>query len=123
MNDPSLLDKLGDKSTAQQLEQGLAQNKQQVEELKKSLKDVNVEYWIGVDDSMIHKAQFTASLGTAGQQGMEGVDGMTMKMGMTMGNFDEPVTVTPPETALPFEKLMNEMFGGMMGGSGSGLSF
>jgi hypothetical protein len=31
MNDPNLLDKLGDPSTAKQLEQGLAQNKQQVE--------------------------------------------------------------------------------------------
>jgi hypothetical protein len=122
MNDPSLLDKLGDPSTAKQLEQGLAQNKQQVEELKKSLKDVNVDYWIGVDDMLMRKAEFSADLATKGQQGMTGVDGISLKMGMTMADFDAPVTVTPPAKALPFDKLMNEMFGGMLGGSGSGLT-
>ena len=123
MNDPSLLKKLGDPSTAKQLEQGLAQNKKQVEELKKSLKDVAVDYWIGVDDMLMRKAEFSAGLATKGQQGMEGVDGVTMKMSMTMADFDQPVTVTPPAKALPFDQLMNEVLGGMMGGSGSGLSF
>ena len=123
MNDPGLLDKLGDPSTAKQLEQGLAQNKKQVEQLKKSLKNVAVAYWIGVDDMLMRKAELSAELATKGQQGMEGVDGMTMKMSMTMADFDQPVTVTPPAKALPFDKLMNEVFGGMMGGSGSGLSF
>ena len=123
MNDPSLLDKLGDPSTAKQFEQTLAQNKKQVEELKKSLKNVTVDYWIGVDDMLMRKAEFAAELATKGQQGMEGVDGMTMKMSMTMADFDQPVTVTPPANALPFDTLMNEVLGGMMGGSGSGLSF
>jgi len=123
MNDPSLLNKLGDPNTAKQLEQGLAQNKKQVEALKKSLKDVNVDYWIGVDDRLMRKAEFSADLATKGQKGMAGVDGMTMKMSMTMADFDQPVTVTPPAKALPFNQLMNQMFGGMLGGSGSGLSF
>jgi hypothetical protein len=123
INDPSLLKKLGDPSTAKQLEQGLAQNKKQVEELKKSLKDVAVDYWIGVDDMLMRKAEFSAGLATKGQKGMEGVDGMTMKMSLTMADFDQPVTVTPPDNALPFDKLMNEVFGGMLGGSGSGLTF
>ena len=123
MNDPSLLNKLGDPSTAKQLKQGLAQNKKQVEQLKKSLKNVAVAYWIGVDDMLMRKAELSAELATKGQQGMEGVDGMTMKMSMTMADFDQPVTVTPPAKALPFDTLMNEVLGGMMGGSGSGLSF
>ncbi len=123
MNDPTLLEKLGDPSTAKQLEQGLAQNKKQVEELKKSLENIAVDYWIGVDDMLMRKAEFSADLATKGQKGMDGVDGMTMKMSMTMADFDEPVTVTPPAKALPFDTLMNEVFGGMMGGSGSGLSF
>jgi hypothetical protein len=118
MNDPSLLDKLGDPSTAKQLEQGLTQNKTQVEELKKSLKDVAVDYWIGVDDMLMRKAELSAALVTKGQQGMDGVDGMTMNMSMTMADFDQPVTVTPPAEALPFDKLMNEVFGGLMGGGG-----
>jgi hypothetical protein len=123
MNDPSLLDKLGDPGTAKQLEQGLAQNKKQVEALKKSLTDVAVDYWIGVDDMLMRKAEFSAGLAPKGQQGMEGIDGMTVKMSMTMADFDQPVTVTPPAKALPFDKLMNEMFGGMLGSGGSGLSF
>jgi hypothetical protein len=123
MNDPSLLDKLGDPGTAKQLEQGLAQNKKQVEALKKSLTDVAVDYWIGVDDMLMRKAEFAAGLAPKGQQGMEGIDGMSVKMSMTMADFDQPVTVTPPAKALPFDKLMNEMFGGMLGGGGSGLSF
>lgn len=123
MNDPSLLDKLGDPSTAKQLEQGLAQNKQQVEALKKSLTDVAVDYWIGVDDMLMRKAEFSAGLAPKGQQGMEGIDGISVKMSMTMADFDQPVSVTPPAQALPLDKLMNEMFGGMLGGGGSGLSF
>ena len=122
LDDPSLLNKLGDQSTAKQLKQGLAQNKKQVEALKKSLKDVNVEYWIGVDDMLMRKAELSAALATKGQKGMAGVDAMTMKMSMTMADFDQPVTVTPPAKALPFNQLMNQMFGGMLGG-GSGLSF
>jgi len=123
MNDPSLLKKLGDPSAAKQLEQGLAQNKKQLEELKKSLKAVAVDYWIGVDDMLMRKAEFSAGLATKGQKGMEGVEGITMKMSMTMADFDQPVSVTPPAKALPVDKLMNEVFGGLLGGSGSGLSF
>jgi hypothetical protein len=122
MNDPNLLKKLGDPSTAKQLEQGLAQNKKQVEELKKSLQDVAVDYWIGVDDKLMRKAEFSAGLATEGQKGMEGIDGMALNMTVTMAGFDQPVAVTPPATALPFSQLMNQMFGGLMGG-GSGLSF
>src|SRR5665811_2306001 len=111
MNDPKLLNKLGDPSTAKQLEQGLAQNKKQVEELKKSLKDIAVDYWIGVDDMLMRKAEFSAALATKGQKDMEGIDGMSMKMSMTMADFNQPVTVTPPAKALPFDKLMNEVLG------------
>lgn len=121
MNDPSLLNKLGDPSTAKQLEQGLAQNKKQVEDLTKSLKDVAANYWIGVDDMLMRKAELSVGLATKGQKGMEGIDGMTLTMSMTMADFDQPVTVTPPAKALPFDKLTNEVFGSAMGSSSSGL--
>jgi hypothetical protein len=123
MSDPALLGKLGDKNTAKQLEQSLAQNTKQLEELKKSLKNVSVDYWIGVDDMLMRKAEFAAGLVTKGQQGMTGVDGMTAKMSMTMADFDQPVTVTPPADALPFSQLMNQVLGGAMGSGGSGLTF
>jgi len=123
MNDPGLAKKLGGAGTAKQLEQGLAQSKKQIEALKKSLANVTVNYWVGVDDMLMRKAEFAAELATKGQKGMAGVDRMGLRMTVTMSGFDKPVTVTPPANALPFNELMNQMFGGLMGGSGSGLSF
>ena len=41
---------------------------------------------------LMRKAEFSAALATKGQEGMDGVDGMTMKMSMTMADFDQPVT-------------------------------
>lgn len=117
-SDPSLAKKLGDQSQLKQLEQGLTQSKAQAEQLKKSLKTVSVDYWIGVDDMLMHKAAFAAVLDMKGQQGMNGVDGMSLKLSATMSGFDQPVTVTPPAKAQPVSKLMNQMLGGMMGGSG-----
>jgi hypothetical protein len=121
--DPSLAKKLGGTSQLKQLEQALSQNKQQAQQLKKSLKNVSVDYWIGVDDMLIHKASFNAALDTAGQKGMSGVNGMTMAMDLTMADFNQPVTVTPPANALPLKSLLNQMFGGLTTGGASGLSF
>jgi hypothetical protein len=113
--DPSLAKKLGGQAQLKQLEQSLTQNKQQTEELGKSLKQATVDYWIGVDDGLMYKAQFAAAMDTTGQKDMSGVDGITMSMTMSMSDFDEPVTVTPPANALPLDKLMEQMFG-MAGG-------
>ncbi len=116
--DPGLADKLGGAdSELGQITQGLEQSKEEAAELGKSLKETSVDYWIGVDDMLMYKAEFSAGLDTAGQKDMEGVDGMSMKGTVTMADFDEPVTVTPPAKAQSFDKLMEQMFGGMMGGS------
>ena len=113
--DPALAKKLGGQAQLKQLEQSLTQNKQQTEELAKSLKEATVEYWIGVDDSLMYKAQFKATLDTTRQKNMSGVSGMTMGTTMSMSDFDQPVTVTPPASAQPLNKLMQQMFG-MAGG-------
>jgi hypothetical protein len=118
--DPSLAEKLGGTdSELGQIGESLKQSKQQAEELGKSLKETTVDYWIGVDDMLMYKAQFGAGLDTAGQKDMEGVEGMTMRGTVTMADFDQPVTVTPPAESQPFDKLMEQMFGGMMSGSGT----
>ena len=52
-----------------------------------------VDYWIGVDDQLMYKAQFGASMDTSKQKDMQGVTGMTMKGTVTMADFDEPVEV------------------------------
>jgi hypothetical protein len=115
--DPSLNDKLGGSGgELGQLSQGLMQNKQQAEELSKSLKDATVDYWIGVDDPLMYKAQFAASLDTSGQEDMEGVTGVTMNGAVTMADFGQPVEVTPPAEAKSFKEFMSQLFGGMMGG-------
>ena len=121
--DPSLNEKLGGSdSELGQLSQGLTQNKQQAEELGKMLKDASVDYWIGVEDQYMYKAQFAASMDTSGQKDMEGVTGMTLDGTVAMSAFDEPVEVDPPADAKSFNEFMNQLFGGMMGGD-SGLTF
>ena len=117
--DPSLSEKLGSSGELGQLSQGLTQNKQQAEELSKSLKDATVDYWIGVDDQYMYKAQFAASMDMSGQKDMQGLSGLTMKGTVTMADFGQPVEVTPPASAKPFKDFMNQLFGGMLGGSGA----
>ena len=62
----------------------------------------------------MYKAQFAATLplDMTGQENMEGVTGITLKGAATMGDFDEPVEVTPPADAKSFDLFMNELFGG-----------
>jgi hypothetical protein len=120
--DPSLESKLGGSSSELgQLSQGLTQDKQQAEELGKSLKDATVDYWIGVDDQLMYKAQFGAAMDTSKIKDAQGVTGVTLKGTVTMADFDQPVEVTPPQDAKSFDKLMNQLFGGMLGGSGLSL--
>jgi hypothetical protein len=117
--DPSLQNKLGGSgSELGQLGSGLTQNKAQAEQLSKTLKDATVDYWIGVDDQLMYKAQFGAAMDTTSQKDMQGLDGVTMKGTVTMADFDAPVDVTPPANAQSFNKLMNSLFGGMLGGNG-----
>jgi len=120
VEDPTLMKKLGGGSgDLAQIEQALKENKKQAKELGKSLMNVSVDYWIGVDDMLMYKAQFSAALDTKGQKDMEGVEGMGLKATVSMSKFNEPVSVTPPKKAKSFDELMQQMFGAMMG-SGSG---
>lgn len=117
VEDPSLQEKLGGSGgQLGQLGEDLTQNKQQAEELSKSLKAATVDYWIGVDDQLMYKAQFAASLDTTGQKDMQGLDGMAVKGTVTMADFDEPVDVQPPKDAKSFDTFMEQLFGGMMSG-------
>lgn len=116
---PKLQEQLGDTGDLSQLGQGLTEDKAQAEEVAKSLKDATVDYWIGVEEPYMYKAQFGASLDTTGQKDMDGVTGMTVKGTVGMSAFDEPVEVEAPKNAKPFDTFMNELFGSMMTGSES----
>ena len=117
--DPGLTEKLGGSSgELGQLSQGLTQNKAQTEQLAKSLESATVDYWIGVDDSYMYKAQFAAVMDTSGQEDMQGVSGMTADGSVTMSDFDQAFDVSAPAGAKSFDEFMNQLFGGMFGGSG-----
>jgi hypothetical protein len=117
---PTLKKQLGSAgSSLGQLGSGLTQNKQQAEQLAKSLKSATVDYWIGVDDSYLYKAQFDAALDMTGQQNMQGVSGITLKGAVTTSDFDQAFQVAAPAGAKSFKEFMNQLFGGMLGGSGS----
>lgn len=121
--DPKLQQQLGDSGDLSQLGQGLTQDKQQTEELAKSLEEATVDYWIGVEDQYMYKAQFGAAMDTSGQKDMEGVTGMSVNGTVSMTAFDEPVEVEAPKNAKSFDTFMNQLFGGMMMGGGEDMSF
>jgi len=121
MSSPALGKALGDPASAKQLQQSLAQNKAQIDQLSNSVKDVAGDYWYAVDTLYLTKAAWSVALDTKGQKGMAGVNGMTLKADLAMSGFNEPVTVSPPAKALPFNTLMNQLLGGMAGGSASSL--
>jgi hypothetical protein len=118
--DPELNKQLGGATgSLGQLGSGLSDSAKQAEELAKTLKSATVDYWIGVEDSYLYKAQFAAAMDMTAQKDMQGVTGLDMKGTVTMADFDQPVDVTAPAGAKPFQEFMNQLFGGMLGGSGS----
>ena len=58
-----------------------------------------VEGKFTVDDQLMYKAQFGASMDTSAQKDMQGVTGVTLKGTVAMSKFDEPVDVTAPAGA------------------------
>lgn len=104
-----------------QLGSGLTGDAKQAQQLAKTLKSATVDYWIGVDDGYMHKAQFEATMDMSGQKNMQGISGLDAKGAVTMSDFDQPVSVGAPAGAKPFKDFMIQLFGGMLGGSG-GLS-
>ena len=123
LQDPALAEQLG--QNAGDLQKSLEGSEKELQELQKSLKEATADFWIGADDMLLRKATMAVGLDMSGQTGddMQGVDTVGVTGTVTMAEFDEPVTVTPPSDAQPFEKLMESLFGGMMSGGQSGMSF
>ncbi len=117
--DPKLNKELGNAAgSLGQLGSGLTGNAAQAGELAKTLKSATVDYWIGVDDAYMYKAQFAGAMDMSGQKDSQGMSGLTMNGTVTMSDFDQAVAVAKPSGAKPFKEFMNSLFGGMFGGSG-----
>jgi len=118
--DTDLEQKLGGAgSELGQLSQGLTQDAKQAEDLAKSLTGATVDYWIGVDDAYMYKTQFAVTMDPSGQKDLQGVEGMSLNGAVSMSEFDQAFDVTAPAGAKPFDDFMNQLFGGLLGGSGA----
>ena len=117
LNDPKLYEKLGDPQTAGQVKALKSQNAKQLKELQKALDSIGVDLWIETESMYLRQGSVVITMNTKGMEGAEGVTGMNVEVGFTMADFDEAFDVKAPAKAKDFDTLMNELVGGMMGGS------
>ena len=117
LNDPKLYEKLGDPQTAAQVKALKSQNAKQLKELQKALDSIGVDLWIETESMYLRQGSVVITMNTKGMEGAEGVTGMNVEVGFTMADFDEAFDVKAPAKAKDFDTLMNELVGGMMGGS------
>ncbi len=123
LKDPKLYEKLGDPATAEQLKAQTAQSEQQLKELEQAIDSVAVDLWIETGTMYMRKGAIAVGLDMTGVKDAQGVTAMNADIGFTMADFNEPVEVEPPAKAKDFEKLMNELLGGMMGMGGAEMTF
>lgn len=117
LNDPDLYKKLGDPQTAQQVKAMTSENAKELKQLQKSLETVEVELWIETGTMYLRKGTVLIGMNTKGMEGAEGLTAMNVDVAFTMAEFNEPVEVEAPAKAQDFDTLMNELVGGMMGGT------
>jgi len=87
---------------------------QSIDMLKKAVKDVKVEMWIGKDDYYLYRTAGGATIDLTAlpeedRQDMEGVESMDFAMDLSMSDFDKDFTVEPPSGAKPFDELFNDL--------------
>jgi hypothetical protein len=71
---------------------------------------LNGQLWIGNRNFQLYRVHLVIESGSAD---IEAVDLM-----LTMWNQNQPVSVEPPEGAVPFEELLGDIFGSVFGGAG-----
>lgn len=104
---PEFAKQVGEKQT-KELKKTIADNKARIDEIKKAVKDVQVEYWIGIDDQLTYKMAFSAGVVLEGMKDVPaGLKGLTLTGSLDYSKFNEPVKVVPPKGAKPFEKMMS----------------
>jgi ubiquinone biosynthesis protein UbiJ len=76
LKDPALAGQLAGDSTAEELQKSLKDNKKELQQLQRSLKNAVAEFWIGAEDMLMRKATMAVDVDTTGQtsDNAEGVD-------------------------------------------------
>jgi hypothetical protein len=113
MNDPKLMKQLGGGDMADALKNATGESEKGLRRLQRALEDVSLDAWYEAETFYLRKMDGAASFDLTGQEDAEGLTAMDLSMLVELSGFNEPVEVTPPESALPLEKLMEQMFGGM----------
>jgi hypothetical protein len=108
----------GADATAGQL---LQQNGKQLQELEQSLKSAQAEYWIDSQTFYIVKGSVTANMTFTGDIAAQGLQGADVSVTYTASDFNQPVEVTPPPSALPFKQLQKNLGQLVPSVSGTGL--
>lgn len=117
----SLLDPTG--STGGLMGEGMAmpgaEELQQMQtQLASMFQDLTADLWIGKDDSALYKAAIGARMVPPAGEDAEGLNAIDIAATMLFQEVNQPVTVEPPASALPwseFEKAMQEDPGMFMG--------
>ena len=119
LNDPKLLKAAGSQGAT--LKQLKSQNAAQLKSLQDSLVSATAQYWIDAQTFYVHKGSIDADLSFKGEVASQGLQSATLATTYTLGDFNEPVTVTPPASAKSFNDLMKGLFNLAPTGGLSGL--
>lgn len=117
LDDPDFYKKLGDQATAEQVKALQKENAAQLKQAQKALSTLDLELWIETGTKYLRKSTVLVGMDTTSMKGAEGVTGMTLDFSLGMADFGQPVEVTPPAKAKSFDKLMNDLTGGMTMGT------
>jgi hypothetical protein len=84
---------------------------------KDALKGLKIDYYYEKGNYHLRKVAAAATMDFSGNAdaAAQGLKSISFNFGLTLSNFDEPVTVEPPSSAKPFQDLLQAL----MGSSGS----
>jgi hypothetical protein len=89
------------------------------DQLASMFEELTADLWIAQEDSLLRKATIAARMVPPEGEDADGLTAIDLAATMLLQEVNQPVTVDPPSSALPwseFEKAMEENPGMFMGG-------
>ncbi len=83
--------------------------------LPEMLSDLTVHLWVGKDDSLFRRMEFSVHFEPPPGEPSDGLESVDLQMEVTLEALDGPVQVEVPQNVLPYTDL-EAMFGDMLGG-------